>query len=263
MLVIPQYTSCTKVQKVVMKTKHSQSKIGVAVLVFSLLLGIGFAFSATAQAQYPDDRYTQERDRHDQNRRGRNWDRYGNYGGSFDLRQTALNAGYNEGLREGRRDRDRGRRADFRNQSTYQKATKDYSSRLGDRELYRRYFREAYENGYNEESYTQGSIDRDNRDDRYRDRARRQNRRGRDWDGYGNFGGSSELRQTALNAGYNEGIKQGQKDRNRRNESDYQGQSAYRNATKDYSSRLGDRELYKRYFRAGYETGYSDGLNGY
>lgn len=30
----------------------------------------------------------------------------------------------------------------------YQKATKDYSTRLGDREVYRRYYREAYENGY-------------------------------------------------------------------------------------------------------------------
>lgn len=243
-----------------MKTNQSKSKIGGAILVFTLLFGIGFALSTAAQAQNPDDRYAQDRDRNDQDRRGRNRDRYSNYGGSFELRQTALNAGYNEGVKDSRKDRDKGRRADYRSQRTYQRATKDYSSRLGDRELYRRYFREAYENGYNEESYVRGTGDRY---DRYRDRARKQNRRGRDWDGYGNFGGSSQLRQTALNAGYNEGIKQGQKDRNRRNESDYQGQSAYRNATKDYSSRLGDRELYKRYFRAGYETGYSDGLNGY
>lgn len=247
----------------VMKTNQSQSKIRGAILVFSLLFGIGFALNTTTQAHHPDDRYAQYRERNEQNRRGRNWDSYGNYGGSFDLRQTALNAGYNEGIKDGRKDRDRGRRTDFRNQSTYQKATKDYSSRLGDRELYRRYFREAYENGYNEESYTQGSIDRDDRDDRYRDRARRQNRRSRDWDSYGNFGGSSHLRQTALNAGYNEGIKQGQKDRNRRDRNSYQDQSTYREATKDYSSRLGDREIYRRYFRAAYETGYSDGVNGF
>src|SRR5437764_2718065 len=43
------------------------------------------------------------------NRRGRNWDGYGNQGGSYELRQTALNAGYNEGLRAGREDRRRGR----------------------------------------------------------------------------------------------------------------------------------------------------------
>jgi hypothetical protein len=249
-----------------MKTNQSKSKIGGAILVFSLLFGIGIALSTTAQAQNRDDRYAQDRDRNDidQNRRGRNWDRYGNYGGSFDLRQTALNAGYNEGIKEARKDREKGRRTDYRNQSTYQKATKDYSSRLGDRELYRRYFREAYENGYNEESYVQG---RNNRDDRYSNRNRNdnanQNRRGRNWDGYGNFGGSFQLRQTALNAGYNEGIKQGHNDRNKRNDNSYQNQSAYQKATKDYNSRLGDREVYRRYFREAYQTGYSDGINGY
>jgi hypothetical protein len=53
-----------------------------------------------------------------------------------------------------------------------------------------------------------------------------QDRRGQN-DGYGNYGGSYELRQTALNAGYNEGIKQGHKDRNSRNGYGFQGQSAY------------------------------------
>src|SRR3712207_8543052 len=37
-----------------------------------------------------------------------NRDNYPNYGGSYDARQTALNAGYNNGLEEGRRDRQRG-----------------------------------------------------------------------------------------------------------------------------------------------------------
>jgi hypothetical protein len=146
--------------------------------------------------------------------------------------------------------------------SIYQKATKDYSSRLGDREIYRRYFREAFASGFNAERYAQDSRDRD---DRYRDRNDngKQNRRGRNWDRYDNFGGSFQLRQTGLNAGYNEGIKQGRKDRNKRYDNNYQSQSAYQKATKDYSSGLGDRELYKRYFREGYGTGYNDGVNGF
>lgn len=100
-------------------------------------------------------RVAQERNRNngwgnnnDRNRRGRNWDRYGSYGGSFQLRQTALNAGYNNGLQEGRKDRKRGDRFDYRDEGDYQKATEDYSSRLGDRELYKRYFREGFANGY-------------------------------------------------------------------------------------------------------------------
>jgi hypothetical protein len=85
---------------------------------------------------------------YDRNRRGRNWDRYGGYGGSFQLRQTALNAGYNNGIQEGRKDRSRGDRFDYRDEGDYQRANEDYSSRLGDRELYRRYFREGFANGY-------------------------------------------------------------------------------------------------------------------
>jgi len=87
-------------------------------------------------------------DQYDRNRRGRNWDRYGGYGGSFQLRQTALNAGYNNGIQEGRKDRRRGDRFDYRDEGDFQRATQDFSSRLGDRELYKRYFREGFANGY-------------------------------------------------------------------------------------------------------------------
>lgn len=87
-------------------------------------------------------------DQYDRNRRGRNWDRYGGYGGSFQLRQTALNAGYNNGIQEGRKDRRRGDRFDYRDEGDFQRATEDFSSRLGDRELYKRYFREGFSNGY-------------------------------------------------------------------------------------------------------------------
>ena len=39
--------------------------------------------------------------------------------------------------------------------------------------------------------------------------------------------------------------------------------NAYRNADKDYNSRLGDRYTYQQYFRQGFVNGYRDGLNGY
>ena len=77
-------------------------------------------------------------------------DGYGNLGGSFDLRQTALNAGANEGVKEGRRDRERGERFNYADESVFQEATKDYSSRLGDRYIYQQYFRQAFVNGYTE-----------------------------------------------------------------------------------------------------------------
>src|SRR5437764_258200 len=87
--------------------------------------------------------------------------------------------------------------------------------------------------------------------------------RNRNWDGYPNWGGSFDLRQTALNAGYNAGIKDGRDDRRRNRHRSYSDFSEYRNATTDYSSKLGDRELYRRYYREGFENGYNDGWDGY
>lgn len=203
---------------------------------------------------------------------GRNrWDGYPNWGGSYELRQTALNAGYNEGSKAGREDRGRGRRSDYSSFNVYRNATKDYNGRFGDRELYSRYFRLAFESGYDTEMGIQRNdrfdrdrdLDRNRNIDRDRNVDRGRDRRGRNWERYGTYGGSFELRQTALNAGYNEGMKQGRNDRNRSRRFDFRNQSAYQKATQDYSSRLGDRELYRRYYREGYENGYSDGYYGY
>lgn len=66
-----------------------------------------------------------------------------------------------------------------------------------------------------------------------------------------------------MNAGYNEGIKEGRKDRNDRNRFDYRDEEDFRNANTDYSSRLGSRELYAQYFRQGFINGYTDGYRGY
>jgi hypothetical protein len=233
-----------------MRIRHLTNKMAGAILGFTLLLVIGAASSTTGYAQYRTN---------DQDRRSQN-DGYGNYGGSYDLRQTALTTGYDEGVKEG--SNQYSRRSNYRDSNIYQRATQGYTFRLGDRELYRRYFREAFEKGYNSNSNGQTNL---GRDDRYSNRDRRsdRSRRGRDWDGYGNYGGSAQLRQTALNAGYNEGNKQGRNDRNKSFNSDYRSQNAYQKATKDYSSKLGDREIYRRYFRAGYENGFSDGMNGF
>jgi hypothetical protein len=102
------------------------------------------------------------------------------------------------------------------------------------------------------------------REDRQERRERRrEERRGRDWGNNGNWGGSSQLRQTALNAGYNNGIKAGRNDERKGRRFNFSDESDYRNASKDYSSRLGSKSLYQRYFRQGFENGYSDGYNGY
>ena len=84
-----------------MKTNQWQGKIGRAAFVFTLLFITALILSASVQAQ---DRYPNN----DPNRRDRNLDQYGNYGGSQELRQTALNAGYNQGNRQANYDRQNG-----------------------------------------------------------------------------------------------------------------------------------------------------------
>jgi len=78
------------------------------------------------------------------NNGSRRWDGYGNQGGNYELRQTALNAGYNEGYKAGRDDRRHGRYS----QSRAVNSLKDYNSRMGDRYTYQQYFMQAYQNGY-------------------------------------------------------------------------------------------------------------------
>lgn len=172
-----------------MKSRYLRNIAGTAIMAFSLILGISSIAAAQWQDPYRNDRYRQQqeeryrreqedryrrdqddrwrRDEDERNRRDRQDDRWGrgrdrwgrgrgdgypNWGGNYELRQTALNAGYNAGAREGRNDRDRrrgyGYYPDFGRFSSYRSADKDYNGRFGDKELYRRYFQMAFENGY-------------------------------------------------------------------------------------------------------------------
>ena len=160
-----------------MKSNYIMSKIGAAFFAFAILFGIGIASSTTAQAQYQnndqwrreraeqrrrereyareqrrrnrnDNDWNRGRDDNDWNRGRRNSDGYGNYGGSYELRQTALNSGFNDGLKAGRKDRSRNERFNYTDEGDFQKATNGYSSRFGDRSLYQRYYREGFSHGY-------------------------------------------------------------------------------------------------------------------
>jgi hypothetical protein len=145
-----------------MKLIDFKNKLAGTLFALALLFGIGLAANVTTQAQYPypNDRYRRDRDYRDyrdqrrrdydsRNRRGDRFnDGYPDLGGSFNLRQTAMNAGFNTGVKAGRDDRRRGRPYEYRDESAFQKATKDYSERLGDLGLYRTYFRMAFDHGY-------------------------------------------------------------------------------------------------------------------
>ena len=145
-----------------MKSNYHKTIIGAVMMALFLIAGFGLSTS-TARAQQP---YPPERDRRDQqNRREQDQDRwrprddngrnqyrsadsYPNFGDDWGFRQTALNAGYNAGIKEGRNDHRHGREAgDLNRFNAYRKATADYNSR-GDLEHYRSYFQLAFRTGY-------------------------------------------------------------------------------------------------------------------
>lgn len=140
-----------------MKSINLKSAMGKMLLAVSLLFGISIVSSMTAQAQYPNDRYNNgqddryrdrdSRDR-DRNRGNRANDGYPDWGGSYQLRQTALNEGFNAGNKAGLDDYRHNRRYDLESHSDYQKATHGYNSGMGDRDLYQRYYREGFKHGY-------------------------------------------------------------------------------------------------------------------
>jgi hypothetical protein len=147
----------------VMKINLLTKKLIGSVFALSLLLGVGLTASSVAKAQYQDPYWRAQQQREqirrqreyerEQRRRNRDWrndgryDQYG-YGVSANFRQTALNAGYNEGIKEGRRDRSRGQRYDFRDFKAYRNADTDYNSRFGNKALYQQFYRQGFQNGY-------------------------------------------------------------------------------------------------------------------
>ena len=111
-----------------MRLLDFKNKAAATLFSLAILFGLGVAASGTAEAQYRTDRndryqrnrdqdrdYRQERRRQrDTDWRNNNWrrgrynDGYPDLGGSENFRQTALNAGYNEGIKAGRDDSGRG-----------------------------------------------------------------------------------------------------------------------------------------------------------
>ena len=70
----------------------------------------------------------------------------------------------------------------------------------------------------------------------------------------------AELLRQAVNAGYQQGFRQGQMDRNNRRNGGYYGSNVYRNGSYGYQSYV-DRQQYQYYFQQGFERGYQDGYN--
>jgi hypothetical protein len=74
----------------------------------------------------------------------------------------------------------------------------------------------------------------------------------------GNGGYARELEQRAYDNGFREGAREGQTDARRGRDFSYQRHDEYRDADRGYRRGDGDFDLYRRSYRQGFQTGYSD-----
>jgi len=148
----------------------------------------------------------------------------------------------------------------YYNQDYYRRQERERRER--ERELQRERERQAQQSGWYDQYgnwHSNGTYNNNGYyNNGYYNNGYYSNNGARPGDGYGDQGGSYELRQTALNAGYNEGIKAGRDDRRHGRYNP----TRYSNTLKDYNSRMGDRYTYQRYFVQAFQNGYADGYRG-
>jgi hypothetical protein len=178
-----------------------------------------------------------------------------------DLERRAYDNGFREGVEEGQNDARHNRDFSPQRHNEYRDADQGYHRDFGDREFYRRSFRQGFEAGYAEAYNRNARYGRDGRDDRY--------------GGYGrdervvvppvviapNYPnrGSGSYGAVAQQNGYRDGLEAGRKDARDRERFDPVRAKRYREGDHDYNDRYGSREEYKREYRSAFEQGYRDG----
>jgi len=90
---------------------------------------------------------------------GRYYDRDDSYNRRDDAREQGYRNGYNDGLRTGQSEADRGRRFKFKNDDW--EDSRGFEHWMGDKGQYKRAYREGYERGYRRAYGSYGYRDRD------------------------------------------------------------------------------------------------------
>jgi hypothetical protein len=177
----------------------------------------------------------------------------------YDVRRSAYDNGYREGVKEGEKDARRGDRFEFRDERTFRDGDKGYRRQFGDRERYRQTFRSGYSAGYSD-AYQRLNV-RNNRgwerDGRYRGNNT----------GYGGYGYRGSAYSLILENGARDGYEKGVEDSRRNRSFDPLRHKWYRDAERHYRGEYGSRDqyrdVYRRGFQQGYERGYRERRYGY
>jgi hypothetical protein len=171
----------------------------------------------------------------------------GGYPQSFDRR--AYDNGYREGLARGRDDARRGREFSYARDDEYRDADKGYRRQYGNRDAYRRMFRQGFQAGYTESF---------NRFARAFPRTTPFPRGTRP-----PLGTRSPVYVSpAAQVGYRDGFEAGRNDARNRGRFAPERSSRYRSADRDYDRRYGSKDDYKREYRVAFQRGYEDGFTG-
>ncbi len=170
--------------------------------------------------------------------------------GAGGVDDRAYQIGYDEGRDRGESDARRRRSFDYGRHDVYRDATDGYRG-YGDRTAYRNVFRRGFIAGYDDgyRRYAQGGYGQ------------------RPPYGYPNSGpvysdSNSRYASPATQNGYRDGYEQGREDRRDGDRFDPVRAPRYRAGDRDYNSRFGSRDDYKREYRAAFQQGYSAGYYG-
>jgi hypothetical protein len=172
-----------------------------------------------------------------------------------DIERRAYDYGYREGLEQGNNDARRNRSFSPERHSEFRDADDGFRRGDGDRSFYRQNYRQGFQVGYRE-SYNRlarsngGYGVYGNRGGVYGGPVYQDPRVVTPRGGYGNY---------AAQVGYRDGFDAGRNDARDRNRFDPVRSKRYRDGDHDYNNRYGDRELYKRDYRAAFEQGYREG----
>jgi len=184
--------------------------------------------------------------------------RNGGYG--RDIERRAYDNGYREGLQEGRNDAQHNRNFSPEKHSEFRDADNGYHRGDGDRDFYRRTYRQGFQTGYRESfdriarGYGNGGYG--NRGGVYKGPVYQDRRVYQDPRGINPRGGYANI---AAQNGYRDGIEAGRNDARDRSRYDPVRAKLYRDGDHDYNNRYGDRDAYKREYRAAFEQGYREG----
>jgi hypothetical protein len=170
-----------------------------------------------------------------------------------EMERRVYDFGYRDGSRAGERDGRSGRSFSYNRHDDWRDADQGYDRGYGDRDWYRRTYRNGFEAGYTNAYNRYGSY----------------GRYPRTYPAYPSYpgypagaGGRAVLRSPAAQVGYRDGFEAGRDDANDRRAFDPRRSRRYRDGDHEYNDRYGSRDEYKREYRSAFQQGYEEGFRG-